>query len=267
MRTHRRAFTLIELLVVIAIIAILAAILFPVFAQAREKARATSCLSNLKQSATATLMYVQDYDETFPMSLFLAVENGAPCLFTFYNAVAPYQKNGDIMRCPTAPKALDLVLGFQVIGMPPPCSASPNLQYISYMFNFRVIENGSPSNVFGTDPDRSVRALADIPYPVETALNYDGIASLPGGTANWCLFCSPIQARHQGSLNANFVDGHAKVVKARPGLLANGAQAGGNGLDGQGALQWLVAERGPYEGSDELWGIAILRADGTWGRR
>jgi len=62
----RRGFTLIELLVVIAIIAILAAILFPVFAKAREKARQSSCLSNLRQLATATLSYTQDYDETFP---------------------------------------------------------------------------------------------------------------------------------------------------------------------------------------------------------
>src|SRR5436190_5033002 len=63
---RRPAFTLIELLVVIAIIAILAAILFPVFAQARERARQTSCLSNIKQLGTALLMYVQDYDETLP---------------------------------------------------------------------------------------------------------------------------------------------------------------------------------------------------------
>src|SRR6266480_7474120 len=87
--TTKQGFTLIELLVVIAIIAILAAILFPVFAQAREKARQASCLSNNKQYATATLMYLQDYDETYPMNAYL---NGT-CVATFYWAVAPYVKN------------------------------------------------------------------------------------------------------------------------------------------------------------------------------
>lgn len=66
-RSTKRIFTLIELLVVIAIIAILAAILFPVFAQAREKARAISCLSNLRQIGMATMQYIQDYDETYPL--------------------------------------------------------------------------------------------------------------------------------------------------------------------------------------------------------
>ena len=68
LRNRRTGFTLIELLVVIAIIAILAAILFPVFAQAREKARQTSCLSNAKQLGLGISMYVQDYDETMPFA-------------------------------------------------------------------------------------------------------------------------------------------------------------------------------------------------------
>jgi prepilin-type N-terminal cleavage/methylation domain-containing protein len=94
MRNRRSGFTLIELLVVIAIIAILAAILFPVFAQAREKARSISCLSNLKQSGLATLMYVQDYDETFPINLYINNYGTASmCSMTFYEEIAPYQKN------------------------------------------------------------------------------------------------------------------------------------------------------------------------------
>lgn len=95
----RRGFTLIELLVVIAIIAILAAILFPVFAQAREKARAISCLSNIKQLGLALNMYNQDYDETFPLNHIEGYWADANDIGWAY-ATQPYIKNVQMLHCP-----------------------------------------------------------------------------------------------------------------------------------------------------------------------
>ena len=117
---NRKAFTLIELLVVIAIIAILAAILFPVFSQAREKARGTTCLSNMKQASLGVMMYMQDYDEYFPMSEYGGGSTGVPQQ-QWYSMIWPYVKSGDryrdaqgveyswgaagIYRCPSFPDA------------------------------------------------------------------------------------------------------------------------------------------------------------------
>ena len=100
-----RAFTLIELFMVIAIIAILAAILFPVFAQARERARAISCLSNLKQSGVAYTMYTQDYDETTPLQTSPVATRDANNYFAvtggyWYNLLQPYVKNWQVFVCP-----------------------------------------------------------------------------------------------------------------------------------------------------------------------
>src|SRR5437763_15204405 len=96
-RRQSVGFTLIELLVVIAIIAILAAILFPVFAQAREKARQASCGSNTRQIGLGILMYVQDYDEHFPFGGWRPNDIGTD---EWQNSTAPYIKNKGIFRCP-----------------------------------------------------------------------------------------------------------------------------------------------------------------------
>ena len=110
----RQGFTLIELLVVIAIIAILAAILFPVFARARENARRTSCLSNMKQFGVATMMYSQDYDERLygyrfdgpnPYASDTAVGKNAKNVVFFNQILFPYTKSDQIWACPSNPIA------------------------------------------------------------------------------------------------------------------------------------------------------------------
>ncbi len=112
-----RGFTLIELLVVIAIIAILAAILFPVFAQAREKARQTSCISNMRQLGTATQMYQTDYDGNFSPIRVTCCQcgDGTTCpnvpdgsVLTWRNVIQPYIKNVNIFSCPSNPNGRPL---------------------------------------------------------------------------------------------------------------------------------------------------------------
>jgi len=100
MKNSRKAFTLIELLVVIAIIAILAAILFPVFARARENARRASCQSNLKQIGIGIMMYVQDYDEKMPFN-YNYLDTAHTSLARWQDLIQPYIKSYQIIVCPS----------------------------------------------------------------------------------------------------------------------------------------------------------------------
>jgi prepilin-type N-terminal cleavage/methylation domain-containing protein len=173
-----KGFTLIELLVVIAIIAILAAILFPVFAQARESARSASCLSNLRQFATATLQYVQDYDEVFPQSVYsmdniLLLPGTNDRVFTVFDAVMPYMKNVDIIVCPSNRPGIDWEAILATIRL----RTAGNFRYASYAYNFALFQDPSlPPGLWENDPVVPMAAVQD---PVNTIMFYDSVYKHP----------------------------------------------------------------------------------------
>jgi prepilin-type N-terminal cleavage/methylation domain-containing protein/prepilin-type processing-associated H-X9-DG protein len=221
MTKRPNGFTLIELLVVIAIIAILAAILFPVFAQAREKARQTQCMSNLRQSATAVLMYVQDADEFFPMAIYAPAPRpgGGNCVMTVFDAIQPYMKNVEITRCPSDPKALYMNAAFQTLMGYPSCTLP---ETISYMYNYDVIRAGRTPLGSGSI-SRGTVALAEVPLVAETTMIFDADIALSGSCTlmrrqpndSSISFPIPIRPRHNEFVQANFADGHAKAIKGR----------------------------------------------------
>jgi len=237
----KRGFTLIELLVVIAIIAILAAILFPVFARAREKARATACLSNMKQIGLAADMYCQDYDELYPMSIYI----GGMQVITFYHAIMPYMKNNQILQCPSEVNRIHMSELQALLPIP----IAPGLDGVGYNGNYAVFEDG-PNNPL-TGANDAVVSQGEIPFPAETFLMGDGEIELQPH-----LFNSPVVAAHNDMFNAAFCDGHAKVVKADKTDYIY-YDLGGN------AKNAYVIQGGPYNGSYQLWGVVLQAPDGT----
>jgi prepilin-type N-terminal cleavage/methylation domain-containing protein/prepilin-type processing-associated H-X9-DG protein len=161
-----RGFTLIELLVVIAIIAILAAILFPVFAQAREKARQTACLSNLKQIGTGFAMYTQDYDETFPVwtANHCGTYTGGAfgIRYLFPSLVDPYIKNG---VTPNPTDAGGTLLGVWAC---PTMKAQVSDIVNTYAYNYYAL--GGTNNCAGTPLGAEYAPFNDSQYPTPAPL-------------------------------------------------------------------------------------------------
>jgi prepilin-type N-terminal cleavage/methylation domain-containing protein/prepilin-type processing-associated H-X9-DG protein len=241
MSPRKHGFTLIELLVVIAIIAILAAILFPVFAQAREKARQTSCLSNDKQMGTAFMMYVNDYDEAYPMAFGMA-SDGA-WLWQFLHAVPqnwrplpagdrrlnaypthwanstqPYIKNLQLLACPSGPEVR--------INTPHYNTPVTKWANVSYTFNgllhtYSMAGVATPASLPLVWEGRGKAAVAgfslanpvlicDNPYVTCRYIPYtDGCGATNGTTSTMFVLDGTMWIHNQG---ANFVlaDGHSK---------------------------------------------------------
>jgi prepilin-type N-terminal cleavage/methylation domain-containing protein/prepilin-type processing-associated H-X9-DG protein len=206
----RRGFTLIELLVVIAIIAILAAILFPVFAKAREKARQTSCLSNVKQIGLAVLSYAQDYDEMYPRAA--AGASGTPRTY-YFQILTPYIKNKQIWKCPSIPS-----------------SSSYTYCYIFHRYSSSMIPDGvfsvgDPMSYvwnygMGGDNGASV-SMGQVVAPASVFMLWDGAAGDVDATTQSAGISSSYKrvANHGQSVdkplhndgdNYVYADGHAK---------------------------------------------------------
>ncbi|HLK59674.1 MAG TPA: DUF1559 domain-containing protein [Chthonomonadaceae bacterium] len=241
--TGRRAtaFTLIELLVVIAIIAILAAILFPVFAQAREQARATSCLSNTKQIALGQLMYSQDYDETIiPWEIVDRNVNPIDVQLTgvWTTIIQPYIKNVQINFCPSfnAPMTAQAMnqpdcdgAGASAGWIPPLTSYGPhNDGYLAhYGIAFHLVGGGCTQanpHVYYPGTDNTYQeSLAAIVSPARTANIGDSFTIVrqsgasPGGYRVSTAFGCEAQFRHKSSGgNFSFLDGHSKYINKNP---------------------------------------------------
>jgi len=195
----KTGFTLIELLVVIAIIAILAAILFPVFAKARGKARTVSCMSNLKQLGTAAVMYAEDYDEMFVPHCHRDLTNPSTPVYAYwFEMLQPYVKSWQVLVCPSHGGAVG---GHGVVG---------SYGYLCDGFTL------DPNNVnYCGIPQYG--SLAQIHYPTQMVMIGESRKATCRVCPDYHDHAFPpvwtILRRHQEGSNYMFFDGHAKWTR------------------------------------------------------
>ncbi len=232
-----KGFTLIELLVVIAIIAILAAILFPVFAKARDKALEASCQSNLKNLSMAIMMYASDYDDTWPVRLHNGTHPMTPddTLHSWAVMVYPYVKNAKVFCCPAGgAKSFPDSPGTLWDGSPPSRFA------MGYAINGILFWAVGPSDKHWTK--------SDISRPADTLLAADSNGYFMG-VGNVPSYWLPV-VRHTSHTAAScaFCDGHVKAVK-------------GDRLYRGTSRPFAPAEQGPFAwNTHTIWGQYQLLA-------
>lgn len=228
MNSAHRAFTLIELLVVVAIVSILAAILFPVFAQAKESAKKTSCLSNQKQLILSTLMYMTDADGVAPTGI--SYNSPTRTIAFVHDLTAPYRKNQDLINCASYPKS---PLGQDYTGDWPTggfgqslfafirtrcsqCVPAGQFRYNSYTWNLGVFGMALNPSPFGFARWHPPVYESILPFASETIAYTDGYfprrfnsAETIGGWIDY-WFKWEVWPRHRNTMIFSFMDGHAK---------------------------------------------------------
>jgi prepilin-type processing-associated H-X9-DG protein len=261
---------LIELLVVIAIIAILAAILFPVFAQAREKARSTSCLSNLKQIGTAERMYMQDYDETIHEVLSGGASGLAGVIKkTYAELLQPYSKSVGVFACPSSLlTAQDITYDNRnlfAIGM----NSYLGLYYNYYYWAPEYLNCVSLGETACEKQPGYPRAVSDnlVKFPAVTVLFADSFDKQVGSTAPRGYYIDPgygkgrrygLSDRHHQGTNVVFVDGHAKWYKTNA-LLSQASYNEG--------VEYVYAEKANFNKAGVIWDVDAANpftAPGKW---
>lgn len=217
-----KAFTLIELLVVIAIIAILAAILFPVFARARENARKAACMSNLKQIGLAVMMYTQDYDERYPMGDLYPVLNSGG---RWYDLLQPYAKSRQVFACPTSgPVLANCSYGWNIAGTWH--GTANGLANAGNGFGYIASTPYTPGNAIGLSQSAVQQPSTTILISDPSSNGYGGngvdaigyltesyIPVLHGGQPFINVANTPV-TDFSGGGNYLFADGHVKFLQA-----------------------------------------------------